>query len=159
MALLFCKSEEAIETFIAHRDIAARDLLMPYGDVVMVPSIVLRIKRTLDAAEIDKIIWDVEARKALAAEHTGGAQTGARPSWRPSAFGRNVSRRCCRLATAFTRSDAVIGGHQRSEGGGCTPSPMVQQLVKPLTGSLARAGLRVEIQPFGKAHCRYADVQ
>ena len=42
---------------------------MPYGDVVMVLSIVLRIKRTLDAAEIDKIIWDVEARKALAAEH------------------------------------------------------------------------------------------
>jgi hypothetical protein len=42
---------------------------MPYGDVVMVLSIVLRIKRTLDAAEIDKIIWDVEARKVLAAEH------------------------------------------------------------------------------------------
>jgi hypothetical protein len=26
----------------------------------------MRIKRTLDGAEIDKIIWDVETRKALA---------------------------------------------------------------------------------------------
>jgi hypothetical protein len=69
LALLICKSEEAIETFIAHCDIAARDLLMPYGDVVMVLSIVLRIKRTLDAAEMDRIIWDVETRKALAIEH------------------------------------------------------------------------------------------
>lgn len=66
LALLFCKSEEAIETFIAHCDVAARDLLMPYGDVVMVLSTVLRIRRTLDGAEIDKIIRDVEARKALA---------------------------------------------------------------------------------------------
>ncbi|WMT79656.1 hypothetical protein [Bradyrhizobium sp. Ash2021] len=44
-------------------------MLMPYGDVVTALSIVLRIKRTLDGAEIDKIIWDVQARKALAAEH------------------------------------------------------------------------------------------
>lgn len=35
---------------------------MPYGDIVMVLSIVLRIKRTLDGVEIDKIIWDVEAQ-------------------------------------------------------------------------------------------------
>lgn len=69
LALLFCKSEEAIETFIAHCDVAARDLLLPYGDVVIVLSTVLRIKRTLDGAEIDRIIWDVETRKALAAEH------------------------------------------------------------------------------------------
>ena len=62
--MLICSSEEAIETFIAHCDVAARDLLMPYGDVVMVLSIVLRIRRILDGAEIDKIIWDVEARKA-----------------------------------------------------------------------------------------------
>ncbi|WP_027527043.1 hypothetical protein [Bradyrhizobium sp. Ec3.3] len=34
----------------------------------MVLSIVLRIKRTLDGAEIDKIILDVEMRKALAIE-------------------------------------------------------------------------------------------
>ena len=41
---------------------------MPYGDGVMVLSIVLRIKRMLDGAEIDKIIWGVETRKALAME-------------------------------------------------------------------------------------------
>jgi hypothetical protein len=68
LALLICHSEEAIETFIAHCDVAARDLLLPYGDVLIVLSTVLRIKRTLDGAEIDKIIWDVEARKALATE-------------------------------------------------------------------------------------------
>jgi len=32
-------------------------------------STLLRIKRTLDGAEIDKIIWGVETRKALAIEH------------------------------------------------------------------------------------------
>jgi hypothetical protein len=58
----------AIETFIAHCDVAARDLLLPYGDLVMVLSTLLRIKRTLDGAEIDRIIRDVEARKALAIE-------------------------------------------------------------------------------------------
>jgi hypothetical protein len=68
LALLFCKSEQAIETFIAHCGVAARDLLLLYGDVVIVLSTVLRVRRTLDGAEIDKIIWDVETRKALAAE-------------------------------------------------------------------------------------------
>lgn len=91
LALLICKSEEAIQTFIAHCEIAARDLLMPYGDILMAVSIVLRIKRTLDGAEIDKIIWDVETRKALAAEHRRreewrkielGAAT-FRAKWRP----------------------------------------------------------------------------
>ena len=38
---------------------------MPYGDVVMALSIVLRIKRTLHGVEIDTIISDVEARRAL----------------------------------------------------------------------------------------------
>jgi hypothetical protein len=75
LAMLICSSEEAIETFIAHCDVAARDLLLPYGDVVMTLSIVLRIKRTLDAAEIDKIIADVQARKALAVE------SGRRKRW------------------------------------------------------------------------------
>jgi hypothetical protein len=54
---------------IAHCDVAAWDLLLPYGDVVMTLFIVLRIKRTLDGAEIDKIISDVQARKGLAIEH------------------------------------------------------------------------------------------
>jgi hypothetical protein len=68
LALLFCKSEEAIESFISHCDVAARDLLMPYGDLLIVLSTVLRIKRTLNGAEIDKIIWEFEAQKALAIE-------------------------------------------------------------------------------------------
>jgi hypothetical protein len=68
LAMLICTSEEAIATFIAHCDIAARDLLLPYGDVVMALSIVLRIKRTLDGAEIDKLISDIQTRKAQAAE-------------------------------------------------------------------------------------------
>jgi hypothetical protein len=69
LAMLICTSEKAIETFIAHCDVAAWDLLLPYGDVVMTLSIVLRIKRTLDGVEIDKIIADVQARKGLAIEH------------------------------------------------------------------------------------------
>ena len=75
LAMLICSSEEAIETFIAHCDVAARDLLLPYGDVVMTLSIVLRIKRTLDSDEIDKIIADLQARKALAVER------GRRKRW------------------------------------------------------------------------------
>ena len=67
--MLICSSEEAIETFIAHCDVAARDLLLPYGDVVMALSIALRIKRTLHAAEIDKSISDMQALKARAIEH------------------------------------------------------------------------------------------
>ncbi|UPK33135.1 hypothetical protein IVB18_33635 [Bradyrhizobium sp. 186] len=74
LALLFCKSEEAIETFVAHCDVAARDLLLPYGDVLIVLSTVLRIKRTLDGAEIDRIILDLETRKALAIEHRRRAE-------------------------------------------------------------------------------------
>jgi len=66
LALLFCKSEEAIETFIAHCDVAARDLLMPYSDVVIALSTVLRTKRTLIGREIDHIILEVETRKAMA---------------------------------------------------------------------------------------------
>jgi hypothetical protein len=68
LAMLICSSEEAIETFIAHCDVAARDLLCPYGDVVIALSIVLRIKRTLNSVEIDNLISDVQARKALAVE-------------------------------------------------------------------------------------------
>src|SRR4051794_3330089 len=87
-AMLICSSEEAIETFIAHCDVAARDLLMPYGDVVIVLSTALRIKRTLDGVEIDKIIWDVEARKALAMERQ------RRADWRK-----------CELAASRFRAD------------------------------------------------------
>src|ERR1700730_4610284 len=69
LAMLICTSEEAIETFVAHCDVAARDLLLPSGDVVMTLSIVLRIKRTLDSDQIDKIIADLQAQKAQAIEH------------------------------------------------------------------------------------------
>ena len=68
LAMLICSSEDAVETFIAHCDVAARDLLMPFGDVVMALSIVLRIKRTLNGVEIDELISDVQARKARAIE-------------------------------------------------------------------------------------------
>jgi hypothetical protein len=78
LAMLICSSEEAIESFIAHCDVAAHDLLLHYGDVVMALSIVLRIKRTLDGAEIDKVISDLQARKALAIEHWRRADWRAR---------------------------------------------------------------------------------
>jgi hypothetical protein len=68
LAVLICSSEEAIETFIAHCDVAARDLLLPHGDAVIVLSIVLRIKRELLGPEIDGVISGLQAEKALAAE-------------------------------------------------------------------------------------------
>jgi hypothetical protein len=75
LTMLICTSEKSIETFIAHCDVAAWDLLLPYGDVVMTLSIVLRIKRTLDGQEIDKIIADLQAQKALVVER------GCRKRW------------------------------------------------------------------------------
>jgi hypothetical protein len=83
LALLICRSEEAIGTFIAHCDIAARDLLLPYGDLVIGLSALLRIKRTLDGAEIDKLIADFEARKALLWS-TVAAPSGASASCPPA---------------------------------------------------------------------------
>lgn len=35
LASLICKSSEAVETFITHCEVAACDLLMPYGDVLI----------------------------------------------------------------------------------------------------------------------------
>lgn len=89
LALLICSSEEAIETFIAHCDVAARDLLLPYGDVVIVLSTVLRVRRTLDGAEIDRIIWDVETRKALAMEQRRRAE------WRKGELAAERFRAAC----------------------------------------------------------------
>ncbi|MCK1453393.1 hypothetical protein IVB36_21555 [Bradyrhizobium sp. 35] len=89
--------------------------LTPYGGVVMVLSIALRIKRTLDAAEIDKIIWDVEARKALALS-IGAGPSGATPRWRPSAFGRdvNASTSCnCHHVHEIACSNRRIGRGRR----------------------------------------------
>ncbi|MCC8945329.1 hypothetical protein H8A97_09470 [Bradyrhizobium sp. Arg62] len=89
LAMLICRSEEAIESFIEHCDLAARDLLMPYGDVVIALSVVLRIKRTLDGAELDQIIRNVEARKALAVEHR------RRADWRKSELAAKRFRAAC----------------------------------------------------------------
>jgi hypothetical protein len=101
LAMLICTSEEAIETLIAHCDVAARDLLLSYGDVVIVLSTVLRIKRTLDGAEIDEIISDVQARNALAAERR------RRADWRKrelaaSGFQADMSRWSRIAATSCT---------------------------------------------------------
>jgi len=68
LAALICSSEEAVETFLAHCDVAARDLLMPYGDVVMALSVALRIRGTMKGAEIDDLISDVQTRKVQAIE-------------------------------------------------------------------------------------------
>lgn len=94
LALLFCKSEEAIESFLTHCEVTARDYLMPHGAVLMALSIVLRIKRALDGAEIDALIFDVQARMALAKEHV------RRRHWRET-----VER-----ANTFT-SDPLPRGH------------------------------------------------
>lgn len=76
-----------------------RDLLMPYGDVVMVLSIVLRIKRSLDGTEIDEIIRDVETRKALAVEQQRRAE------WRKSELAAERFRSECHAdAAALPRS-------------------------------------------------------
>lgn len=89
LALLICRSDEAIETFIANCDLAALDLQMPYGDVVMVLSTVLRIKLTLNGIEIDQIILDVEARKALAVERQ------RRADWRVCELAASRFRAAC----------------------------------------------------------------
>jgi hypothetical protein len=89
LAMLFCKSEQEAETFVQHCKIAKRDMLTPYGDVVMALSVVLRSKRTLDGPEIDKIISDVQARKALAAERRRRAE------WRAAETGAAEFRAQC----------------------------------------------------------------
>ena len=68
----------------------------------------LRIKRTLDGAEIDEIIADVEARKAMAIEHW------RRADWRKRELAASSFRAECihagrrTVAISCTRSDAVI---------------------------------------------------
>jgi hypothetical protein len=76
LASLCCKSPQAVEHFLALCEQQAHDLLYPHALIIMTLSIVLRIKRTLDGAEIDGIISDVQARKALAVER------GRRQRWR-----------------------------------------------------------------------------
>ena len=64
---------------------------------------VLRIDRTLDRAEIDKIISEVETGKALAIE-VGGARIGASARRLRAAFAQNVI-----IVMVWTGSDAVVG--------------------------------------------------
>ncbi|UPK38303.1 hypothetical protein IVB18_14285 [Bradyrhizobium sp. 186] len=101
LALLFCKSEQAIETFIAHCDVAARDLLLPHRDLLMALSILLRMRRTLDGTEIDKIIWDFEARKALAIEHRRRAE------WRKAELAAERFRAECDHTDAAASSQSA----------------------------------------------------
>jgi hypothetical protein len=106
LALLTCKSEEAIGSFLAHCDVAARDLLMPYGDVVIVLSTVLRMKRTLDGAEIDKIISDVEAGKALTIERR------RRADWRKRELAASRFRAECDHCHGLDQIGCVNRQHQ-----------------------------------------------
>ena len=101
LALLFCKTEEGIESFLEDCDVAARDLLMPYGDLLMALSILLRIKRTLDGAEIDKIIGEFEAQKALAVEHR------RRENWRKRELVAERFRAECDHANAIASSQSA----------------------------------------------------
>jgi hypothetical protein len=84
----------AVQHCHRNSEVAAHDLLMPYGDVVMALSIVLRIKRTLDGVEIDTIISDVEARKALERQRRADC---ASASWPRAVFARNVITSMARL--------------------------------------------------------------
>jgi hypothetical protein len=97
----FCKSEQAAGSFITRCDVAARDLLMPYGDVVIVLSTVLRIKRTLKGREMDQIILEMETRKALAVEHK------RRADWRKSELAAARFRAECEPLPAERSSSLV----------------------------------------------------
>jgi hypothetical protein len=69
LASLCCRSAEAVEVFLAFAEQQAHDLIYPHVPIIMSLATVLRIRRTLTGEEIDKLISDVQARKALAIEH------------------------------------------------------------------------------------------
>ncbi|AMN40180.1 hypothetical protein [Rhodoplanes sp. Z2-YC6860] len=77
LALLFCKSDAAVESFIAHCAIAAHDLLKPYVGHLISLCTVLKIARKLDGGEIDKVIRTVEAQQALAESRLRNTQWSA----------------------------------------------------------------------------------
>jgi hypothetical protein len=64
--------QKGVEAFMSFYEIAARDPLMPHDDALIALSTMLRIKRAVDSAEIDKIISDLQGGKALAIEHRRG---------------------------------------------------------------------------------------
>jgi hypothetical protein len=101
-----------------------RDLLLPYGDVVMTLSIVLRIKRTLDSDEIDKIISDVQAVKARAIEHRRRADWRKRELAAASFHAEVITRMPHRRHTSLQ----IGWGNQRqlgSDGAADVPSLMI----------------------------------
>lgn len=70
---------------------------MPDGDVLMALHILLRIKRTSHGAEIDEIISDVEARKALAVERV------RRKQWQRAVEGAAAFKpECCGSRRCFS---------------------------------------------------------
>lgn len=68
---------------------------------VMVLSIVLRIKRTLDGAEIDKSSGTLRTARRWQPS-IGGVLSGARPRWLPAAFGLNVITPMSETLTALS---------------------------------------------------------
>jgi hypothetical protein len=100
-ASLVCQSPEAIKKFIGLCEAMAHDLLRPYGDVVTALSTVLRIKRTLNGHEIDQIISDVQARKAMAIERQ------RRADWRKSEEEASSFRAICEPLDAARLPHAV----------------------------------------------------
>jgi hypothetical protein len=68
MASLVCRSPEAAEKFISLAEAMADDLLRPHAPVIIALSVVLKIRRTLTAEEIDDVIAGTVARFELAAE-------------------------------------------------------------------------------------------
>jgi hypothetical protein len=68
LAALFCRTEEAIDSFIGHCEIAARDLLMPFGYLIINLGVVLKITRDLSGAEVNNVVASTAARWELATE-------------------------------------------------------------------------------------------
>jgi hypothetical protein len=116
--MLICSSEEAVETFIAHCDDAVRDLLLRYGDLVIVLSTLLRIRRTLDSAEIDKIIRDFEAQGFGSGASSPGRLVQVRVGGR-ALSDRMWAPRCRIDATRSTGSGGGVG----SDGSADVPGP------------------------------------
>jgi hypothetical protein len=69
LAALSCKTEEAIDLFIAHRKIASCDPLQPYGYLNIALSLTFKIARELSGEEVNNVVtstvarWDLARRK------------------------------------------------------------------------------------------------
>jgi hypothetical protein len=89
LASLICKSPQAIERFISLCEQQALDLLAPHALAVMSLQIVLRMRRTMSAAEIDRVIATVIAEQSLAVEHR------RRADWRKRELAANSFEATC----------------------------------------------------------------